>query len=38
MYTNGEPKAGTPLAEFLNLYKTEDGKKIISEQGYVPLP
>lgn len=37
MYTNGEPKTGTPLAEFLNLYKMEDGKKIISEQGYVPL-
>ena len=38
MYTNGEPKEGTPLAAFLNLYKTEDGKKIISEQGFVPLP
>ena len=38
MYTNGEPQAGTPLAEFLGLYKTEDGKKIISEQGFVPLP
>ena len=38
MYTNGEPKSGTPLADFLNLYKTADGKKIISEQGYVPLP
>ena len=38
MYTNGEPAAGTPLAEFLNLYKTEDGKKIVSEQGYVPVP
>jgi phosphate transport system substrate-binding protein len=37
MYTNGEPKAGTPLADFLGLYKAEDGKKIISEQGYVPL-
>ena len=38
MYTDGEPKAGTPLADFLSLYKTDDGKKIISEQGFVPLP
>jgi phosphate transport system substrate-binding protein len=37
MYTNGYPKAGTPLSDFLNLYKMEDGKKIISEQGFVPL-
>jgi phosphate transport system substrate-binding protein len=38
MYTNGEPKEGTPAAEFLGLYKTADGKKIISEQGFVPMP
>lgn len=38
MYTNGEPNAGTPLSDVVNLYKTEDGKKIISEQGFVPLP
>ncbi len=38
MYTNGEPQDGTPLADFLNLYKTADGKKIISEQGFVALP
>lgn len=37
MYTNGEPAAGTPLADFLGLYKTDDGRKIISEQGYVPV-
>ena len=37
MYTNGEPATGTPLADFVNLYKPDDGKKIISEQGFVPV-
>ena len=38
MYTNGEPAEGTVLAEFLGLYKTSDGKKIIEEQGFIPMP
>jgi phosphate transport system substrate-binding protein len=38
MYTNGKPADGTHLAEYLNLYKTDDGRKIIEEQGYVPVP
>lgn len=38
MYTNGQPKEGAPVSDFLNLYKTDDGKKIISEQGFVPMP
>lgn len=38
MYTNGEPAPGTHLANFVNLYKTEVGKEIIREQGFVPLP
>ena len=37
MYTDGEPVAGTPLADFVGLGKTADGKKIVGEQGYVPL-
>lgn len=37
MYTNGEPPSGTPKAEYLGLYKTDDGKKIINEQGFVAL-
>ena len=37
MYTNGEPAEGTHLASFLNLYKTEEGKKIVEEQGFVPV-
>ena len=37
MYTNGEPAEGTPLADFVGLCKTADGKKIVGELGYVPL-
>ena len=37
MYTNGEPAAGTQLADFLNLYKTDEGRKIIEEQGFVAI-
>ena len=37
MYTNGEPAAGTPLADYVNLFKTADGKKLVGEQGYVPV-
>ncbi|MEI6562789.1 MAG: phosphate ABC transporter substrate-binding protein [bacterium] len=37
MYTNGRPKEGTALYDFVNLCKTEEGKKIIEDTGYVPL-
>jgi len=37
MYTDGEPMAGTALADFVNLCNTADGKKLVGEQGYVPL-
>ena len=37
MYTDGEPASGTPLAAFVGLCSTADGKKIVGEQGYVPL-
>ena len=37
MYTNGELAEGTPLADFVSLCQTADGKKIVGEQGYVPL-
>jgi phosphate transport system substrate-binding protein len=37
MYTAGEPAAGTPLGDYVNLFKTADGKKIVAEQGYVPV-
>ena len=38
MYTNGRPKAGTAVHDFVNLAATADGKRIISDIGFVPLP
>jgi len=37
MYTNGRPKEGTALHEFINLHNTREGKKLIEDCGYVPL-
>jgi len=36
-YTNGSPKKGSPLEAFVNLYTTEEGRKIIADTGFVPL-
>jgi phosphate transport system substrate-binding protein len=38
MYTNGRPKAGTPLADFAGLSGTPEGKQMIADTGFVPLP
>ena len=38
MYTNGRPQLGTPLAGFMLLSATEEGKQIIEDTGFVPLP
>ena len=38
MYTNGRPKAGTPLADFTGLSGTPEGKQMIADTGFVPLP
>ena len=38
MYTNGRPKPGTPLAGFMGLSVTEEGKRIIEDTGFIPLP
>jgi phosphate transport system substrate-binding protein len=38
MYTNGRPKEGTPLYDFVNLACTPDGRKLIEEIGFVPVP
>jgi phosphate transport system substrate-binding protein len=38
MYTNGRTKAGTPLADFIGLSDTPEGKQIIEDIGFVPLP
>ena len=37
MYTNGRPKEGTALYDFVNLCKTAEGKKIIDDIGFVSL-
>ena len=37
MYTNGAPKSGTPLADFVNLGKTAEGRKLIEDTGFVPV-
>ena len=37
MYTNGRPKQGTPLHDFINLSDTPEGKKIIEDTGFVPV-
>lgn len=38
MYTRGEPAADTHVGKYLNLYKAADGRKIVEEQGFVPVP
>jgi len=37
MYTNGKPKPGSHLANFINLYKGRDGIRMIEECGFVPV-
>jgi len=36
MYTHGHPKEGTPLFDFVNLCNTPEGRKMITEIGFVP--
>jgi len=37
MYTNGRSQSGTPLDDFVNLCNTAEGKKIVTETGFVAL-
>ena len=37
MYTNGRPAEGSNLYNYVNLYRTADGRKIIEDTGFVPL-
>jgi phosphate transport system substrate-binding protein len=37
MYTNGRPKDGSHLSKFVNLSKTAEGQKIISDVGFIPI-
>jgi phosphate transport system substrate-binding protein len=38
MYTNGQPKEGTHVCAFVNLYKTAKGKEITEAIGFVVPP
>ncbi len=37
MYTNGYPKLGTPLYQFVTIHLTEDGQEMVDEIGFVPV-
>ena len=37
MYTSGRPKEGTHVYNYVMLYKSADGRKIIEDIGFVPL-
>jgi phosphate transport system substrate-binding protein len=37
MFTNGYPKMGTHLYNFLNMYLTQKGQQIVEEIGFVPV-
>jgi phosphate transport system substrate-binding protein len=38
LYTNGRPAPGTPLYDFVNLCGSPEGKKIVADTGFVPVP
>jgi phosphate transport system substrate-binding protein len=37
MFTDGYPRMGTPLFQFITLYLTEDGQDIVEELEFVPV-
>lgn len=37
MYTNGYPKLGSPLYQFVTIYLSEDGQEMVEEIGFVPV-
>ena len=37
MYTNGYPKLGSPLYQFITIYLSEDGQEMVEEIGFVPV-
>ena len=37
MYTNGYPKIGSELYNFITTYLSEDGQEIVEEIGFVPV-
>jgi phosphate transport system substrate-binding protein len=37
MYTNGYPKMGSLIFQFVTLHLTEDGQQMVEEIGFVPV-
>lgn len=37
MYTNGYPKLGSPLYQFVTIYLSADGQEMVDEIGFVPV-
>ncbi len=37
MYTNGYPKLGSALYQFVTIHLTEDGQEMVEEIGFVPV-
>jgi len=37
MYTNGYPKLGSAVYQFVTLHLTEDGQEIVEEIGFIPV-
>jgi phosphate transport system substrate-binding protein len=37
MYTNGYPKLGSAIYQFVTLYLTEDGQEMIEQIGFIPV-
>ena len=37
MYTNGYPKLGSPLYQFVTIYLSEDGQEMVEEIGFIPV-
>jgi phosphate transport system substrate-binding protein len=37
LYTDGYPKLGTPLHQFVTIHLTEDGQEMVEEIGFVPV-
>ncbi|MBI9020145.1 MAG: PstS family phosphate ABC transporter substrate-binding protein [Verrucomicrobia bacterium] len=37
MYTNGYPKLGSAVYQFVTLYLTEDGQEMVEEIGFIPV-
>lgn len=37
-YTNGRPQPGSAIHDFVNLWRTTEGRRIIQNTGFVPAP